>query len=37
MQIEPALNHINIFTHNMDRLIHFYEDILGFKLGYLKS
>jgi len=34
MQIEPALNHINIFTHNMDRLIRFYGDVLGFKIGY---
>ena len=34
MQIEPVLNHINIFTHNIDRLIRFYGDILGFKIGY---
>ena len=34
MQIEPELNHINIFTHNIDRLIRFYGDILGCKIGY---
>ena len=31
MQIDPALNHINLMTDNMDRLIRFYGDVIGFK------
>lgn len=34
MQIDPALNHINLMTDNMDRLIRFYGDVIGFKPGY---
>ena len=34
MDIAPALNHINLMTHNMDRLVRFYGDVLGFKPGY---
>ena len=34
MQIAPALNHINILTHDMESLIRFYRDVLGFEPGY---
>lgn len=34
MHIAPALNHINLVTHDMDRRIRFYGDVLGFKPGY---
>ena len=34
MNIAPALNHINLMTHDIDRTIQFYEDVLGFKPGY---
>ncbi len=34
MHIAPGLNHVNLMTHDMDRLIRFYGDVLGFKPGY---
>ena len=34
MNITPALNHINLKTHDMNRIIRFYGDVLGFKPGY---
>ncbi|MGB1008418.1 MAG: VOC family protein [Thiolinea sp.] len=34
MEITPALNHINILTHDMERLTRFYGDVLGFRPGY---
>lgn len=34
MKIDPALNHVNLMTHDMPRLIRFYGDILGFETGY---
>lgn len=34
MHIDPALNHINLMTNDMDRLIRFYGDVIGFKPGY---
>ena len=34
MNIAPALNHINLMTHDMDRITRFYGDVLGFKAGY---
>ena len=34
MNIVPTLNHINLRTNNMDRIIRFYGDVLGFKTGY---
>ena len=33
MHIQPALNHINILTHDKSKLIEFYQRVLGFKLG----
>jgi len=37
MQIAASLNHINILTHDMDRLTRFYSDVLGFQAGYRPS
>ena len=34
MQITPALNHVNLMTHDMNRLVRFYGNVLGFKPGY---
>jgi len=34
MNITPSLNHINLKTHDMNRIIRFYGDVLGFKPGY---
>ena len=37
MHITPELNHINLVTHDMGRLIRFYRDVLGFRAGFRPS
>ncbi len=33
MNIAPALNHVNLMTHDMDRMIDFYTNTMGFRVG----
>lgn len=34
MQIDHEINHLNIMTHDMDRMAKFYGEVLGFKVGW---
>ena len=34
MQISASINHINLQTHDVERMVEFYRDTLGFEPGY---
>jgi len=33
MKIDPSLNHVNLMTHDMDRMVEFYTRTMGFRVG----
>ncbi len=33
MKIDPEINHITLFTHDLNRLLEFYEQVLNFNNG----